>query len=95
MTPSTVWFETLCAWKLLDEDVAGALRVRDREWKAIQGRGMLAYECGCRVERCRLLARLGRPLEEELTAARDAGGKRRAPAPRLAELDRIDRGDLG
>ena len=93
-TPSGNWFKALCAWKLFDEDVAGALRVCDREWKTIRGRGMLAYECYCHVERCRLLARLGRPLEEELAAARAAAGKLRAPAPRLAELDRIQGGDV-
>lgn len=93
-TLSGNWFQVVCAWKLFDEDVAGALRVRDRELKTIQGRGMLAYECEYHVERCRLLARLGRPLEEELAAARVAAGKLRAPAPRLAELDRIQGGDV-
>ena len=91
--PTRHWFNALCAWALHENDAAAALRVRDEELATIVGRGQLGYECCCHVERCRLLARMGRPLDEAMAAARDAAGKLRDPAPCLAELDRIARGE--
>ena len=67
--------------------------MRDEELATIVGHGQLGYECYCHVERCRLLGRMGRPLDEALAAAREAASKLRDPAPRLAELDRIAFGD--
>ena len=91
--PTFHWFNALCAWSLDENDLPAALRVRDRELATIAGCGQLAYECYCHVERCRLLARMGRPLDEAMAAARDAAGKLRDPAPRLADLDRIAHGE--
>ncbi len=38
---------------------------------------------------------MGKPLDEALAAAREAAGKLRDPAPRLAEVDAIVRGASG
>ena len=70
--PTRHWFNALCAWAWHENDAAAALRVRDEELATIVGRGQLGYECYCHVERCRLLARMGRPLEEALAAGRAA-----------------------
>ena len=76
-----------------ENNAAAALRVRDEELATIVGRGQLGYECCCHVERCRLLVRMGRPLDEALAAAREAAGKLRDPAPELEKLERIARGE--
>jgi hypothetical protein len=91
--PSIHWFNALCGWSLFENDLPAALRVRDAELAAVAGRGQLAYECYCHIERCRLLARMGKPVDEALTAARAAAGELRDPAPRLAELNAIARGE--
>jgi hypothetical protein len=93
--PTPHWFNALCAWALDENDLPAALRVRDLELATYADRGQLAYECYCQVERCRLLARMGPLPEDAMTAARLAAGKLRDPAPRLAELDALARGETG
>jgi hypothetical protein len=90
--PSSFWFDALCTWALYKQNLSDAFAVRDRQLTMISGRGCLAYECYCQIERCRLLARMGKPMDKALAAARAAAGKLRDPAPRLAELDAIARG---
>ncbi len=63
------------------------------ELAAIRNKGRLDAESRCRLKRCRLLARLGRPLDEEMASAREAAGKLKNPTPRLVELDAIARGE--
>jgi hypothetical protein len=91
--PTPHWFNALCAWALQEEDLPAALRVRDQELATCAGRGQLAYESSCHIERCRLLARMGRPLDEALASARAAAGKLRNPAPELDRLERAARGE--
>ena len=87
--PSSSWFNALAAWALHENDLAEALAVRDREFETIRDRGRLAYECSCCVERRRLLAQMGRPLDEALK--RPAERRRRSCATRRPELDKLDR----
>jgi hypothetical protein len=58
------------------------------------GKGQTANECRCRLERCRLLAALGRRIETDLAAAREAACKLVDPAPVLEKLGRIEQGDV-
>jgi hypothetical protein len=90
--PSAAWFNALCAWAVYENDLPAALRVRDRELETIRGHGRLSYESYCHLERCRLLARMGRPLDEVLAAGRAAAARLRDPAPELEKLDRMARG---
>ena len=48
------------------------LAVRERELKDVSGWGRFLTEARCRVNRCKLLARMGQPLETELAAAHEA-----------------------
>ncbi len=86
MPPSRGFYDGLCLYHELGGDLPGLLAVRDRELKDVSGWGRFLTEARCRVHRCKLLARMGQPLEEELTAARAAAAKLRDPAPLLAEL---------
>lgn len=95
MPPEAKYFDALCGYLEADENVEGQLSVRDRELTTLLNKGRIEAESQCRLKRCRLLARLGRPLDEEMAAARAAAGKLRNPAPRLAELDAIERGETG
>ena len=67
-------------WKKSDPSEQ-VLEVRDLKLKRLDGKGQLHDETRCQVKRCRLLAQLGRPLEEDLAAARTAAGRFRDPAP--------------
>jgi hypothetical protein len=88
-TPDDSFFDALCAYHELAGEAPAALRARDRELAGIVGRGQLAGECDCRLKRCRLLVRLGQPLDGEADAARAAIARLRQPSWYLAELDRI------
>jgi hypothetical protein len=90
--PGDSYFDALCAYHQQGGEWDSALSVRDQELRALAGKGRLDREARCRVKRCRLLARLGRPLAEELAAARAAAGKLRHPEKYLEELARIEGG---
>ena len=49
-------------------------------------------EAECRLKRCRLLASMGQPLDDEVSACREAIARLRAPASYLDELRRITGG---
>jgi hypothetical protein len=89
MPPTRGFYEGLCAFHELGGDVPGMLAVRERELKDVSGWGRFLSECHCRIQRCRLLARLGQPLETELAAAQESAGRLRQPAPYLADIERI------
>jgi hypothetical protein len=93
--PGTNFYNILSAFHERGGELERALAVRDLELKRLQDKGRLHDECRCRVKRCRLLAQMGRPLDEELAAAEQAARKLRDPAPHLAELERIARGERG
>ena len=91
--PSAAWFDGLAACEVWVDDLPAALRVRDRELATVRDHGRLAYECHCHVERCRLLAKMGRPLDEVLAQGRAAAARLRDPAPELEKLMRAARGE--
>jgi hypothetical protein len=84
------YFEAVCAFEEHDDNLVGALKARGKELAGLAGRGRLLDECRCRVERSRLLARLGYPLAAELADARAAANRLRDPAPHLRVLDAIE-----
>jgi hypothetical protein len=92
MPPDHIYFDALCAYHDLANDLAAAVAARDHELGLLVDKGRWAAECRCRIARCRLLERLGRPLAEEVAAAREVARRLRRPAAALAELERIFRG---
>jgi hypothetical protein len=92
MPPSNGFYDGLCAYHELAGDLPAMLAVRDRELKDVGGWGRFLSEARCQVNRCKLLARMGRPLDADLAAARAAAAQLRAPAPYLAALDRLAAG---
>jgi hypothetical protein len=89
MRPRRGYNDALCAYYELAGDLPTMLAVRERELKDVSGWGRFLSEARAHLNRCKLLARMGRPLSEELTAAREAAAKLRDPTPFLAELETI------
>jgi hypothetical protein len=87
--PGESYYDALCAYHEQGGEWDSALRVRDQELRTLTGKGRLGREARCRLERCRLLARMGRTLGEEVAAARAAAGRLRHPEKYLTELNRI------
>jgi hypothetical protein len=88
MPPDHIYFDALCAYHDEGGELGEALAARDRELALLRDKGRWAAECRCRTQRCRLLARLGRPLREEKAAAAEAARRLRFPSAALDELDR-------
>jgi hypothetical protein len=89
MPPDHIWFDALCAYHDQAAEHEEALKARDAELALLRNKGRWAAESRCRVERCRLRARLGLEVAEELAAARAVIGRLRKPDALLMELDRI------
>ena len=87
--PDDSYYDTLCAYHEQSGQLTAAWRVRERQLARTAGRGQLATEAECRLKRCRLLAQMGQPLDDEVGAARAAIARLREPGWYLAELERI------
>jgi hypothetical protein len=93
MPPTELYFDALCAYHELAEDLQEVLEVRQRELVTVRGWGRLAFECRAWIRIGRLLARLDRPFDEALAQARSLAARLRKPAPYLEQLERIERGE--
>jgi hypothetical protein len=91
MPPDHIWFDALCAYHDEAGELAEELAARDQELALLLNKGRWAAESRCRLHRCRLRARLGLPLDDEV-AARAVIARLRKPAMLLEELERISRG---
>jgi hypothetical protein len=94
-SPDDAWFDALAAYHELGDSLAAALRTRDRQLELIRDKGQFDSEWKCRLQRCRLLVKMGRPVDEEAAAAREAAGQLRDSAFALGQLDQVLRGDPG
>ncbi|MCL4396210.1 MAG: hypothetical protein M1482_15645 [Chloroflexi bacterium] len=89
---SYAYYDSLCEYHELGEEPEHALRLRDQQLEQNVRGGSAHWECECRLKRCQLLARMGRPLDDELAQAREAARKLLDPAQFLAKLERIEKG---
>jgi hypothetical protein len=83
------YFDALCLFHEMAGGTAEALRARDRELAALDGRGQLAYECDVHLERCRLKKALGRLTADDVATARRAAGLLKQPARWLARIEAL------
>jgi hypothetical protein len=89
--PGEPYYDALCAYHEQGGEPGAALTVRDQELTAVAGKGRLTHEVRCRLKRCRLLAEMGLPLEDDLRAAREAAARLRHPEKYVEEIDRLER----
>jgi hypothetical protein len=86
MIPDHIYYDALCAFHLVAHEREAALVVRDAELATLLGWSRLAAETRCRLERCRLLAQLGRLQRDDLDATRAVIHQLRRPQRALAQL---------
>jgi hypothetical protein len=86
IVPQADYFDALALFHELGGNFAQALRVRERELEALQGRGQNVHECATHLKRCKLLARLGKLKDNHVAAARQAIARMRRPDKYLADL---------
>ncbi len=86
--PGESYYDALAAYHEVGGDLLAAWVVRERELTTSVGKGQLAYESQVRIKRVRLLRRMGRDINEEEAAAREAIAKVREPEWYLRDLER-------
>lgn len=87
------YYEPLCEFHEAGGQSDTALKLRERQLSELAGKGYNHDECELRLKRCRLLGRMGLPLDDEVAEARTAGDRLLKPARFLAKLDRVLQGD--
>lgn len=91
MPPDHIYFDALCAFHEEGGEAELALQARGKELALLVGRGRHASEVRCRLERLRLLVKLGRRVEEEVELARGVVKRLRKPEEALLRVDEIAR----
>ncbi|MCS7047105.1 MAG: hypothetical protein NZO58_12175 [Gemmataceae bacterium] len=89
MPPTSGYFAALAAFYLERRQHEAAWDVLSRELATVRDRNRRLHECRIRLERCRLLTEMGRPVKEEVELALAAAAQVRYPDPFLAELGRL------
>jgi hypothetical protein len=92
MTPGPGYFQAQAAFHEERGHFEAALQVRERELHALRDCNRRLYECRTHIERCRLLARLGQPLNEAMEQALSAATQLRCPDRYVDELEMIQTG---
>lgn len=87
--PAPGYFTALGAFHQEVGDFEAALEIRSQELSTLRDRNRRLQECRVRVERCRLLAKLGRPVDVELEEARNAAGQLRCAEALVEQLEEI------
>jgi hypothetical protein len=92
VTQSGDYYYALREFHAAQHDWERALAVVDAELSTLAGKGRIARECHARLERCRLLIRLGQSIETELASLRALATQLRKSGPFLAKLDDLASG---
>ncbi len=87
--PAPAYFTALAGYHQEVGDFEAALEIRSQELKAVRDRNRRLQECRVRMERCRLLVKLGRPVETELEEARNAAAQLRCPDTFVEQLEEL------
>lgn len=87
--PSSRYFEALRAFHGLKSDRERQLLTCERELTTLEGMSQHHREAVARIERCRLLAELGRPLGQAAEEARQVIGRLRRPGEMRARLEAV------
>lgn len=93
VTASMAYYDAMSEYLELSGQPEEALRLRDQEMVEAKKSNSLYGIVEAMTKRCQLLARMGRPLTEDLKIAREMAQKFLKPELALAKLDKIERGE--
>lgn len=75
----TSYYNFMTAYHLGVGELEKALHIRERHIASMEGRGQIFWECLARIDRCRLLKKLGRDYAEELATVKTLIPKLKKP----------------
>jgi hypothetical protein len=90
---SVSFYDFACAHQesLLNTDAA--LKLREKQLADLLAVPNAQFEAYCRLQRCRLLGRMGQPIEDELRAAYASCNKLKTPTLSLERVQKVEQGD--
>ncbi len=86
-------YDLMCRFHELAGDVDKAWALRERQFTEIEGKGFFHAEVWVRILRCRLLGRMGKPVEEELSETYKSIENLLKPESFIKKIKRIESGD--
>lgn len=86
-------YDLMCRFHELAGETDKSWQLRERQLSEIEGKGFFHSEVWVRILRCRLLGRMGKPLNEEITATRKAISNLLKPDTFIEKVKRIESGD--
>lgn len=91
--PRPGYFAARIAYYDVGEQPGEALHAYDEALASLSDHGQLLRECRFRIERLKVLVKLGRSLEDDLELTRAAAEKLRFPEPQVKEIEKIEAGE--
>jgi hypothetical protein len=93
LAPALTYFDALCDYHEIRGDLHHALALRERQFNDLQLRGSLHDLAKAHLQYCRLLGRMGQPLDYAIGQAHTFIMTLQKPDQHLAALSRIKNGD--
>ena len=87
------FYDVICAYLEGDDKPEAALDFRDQQLAMLVNTRKYSFELHCRLKRCRLLGRMGKPVQKELEAAYEATNRLKRPERDRKKLDLVKNGD--
>jgi hypothetical protein len=94
ISPSLTYFDAASEYYELTGDTEQALKLREAQFNELPARGSLHDMALAHLQYCRLLGRMGKPVDEALMKARAFINTLRKPEAHETPLKRIENGDF-
>jgi hypothetical protein len=93
LAPALIYFDALCDFHEISGDMKHVLSLREQQFSDLHLRGSLHDLAKAHLQYCRLLGRMGKPLDSAIAQAHAFLNTLQKPAVHRAALTRIENGD--
>lgn len=93
LAPALTYFDALCEFHEISGDMKRVLALREQQFSDLHLRGSLHDLAKAHLQYCRLLGRMGKPLDAAIEQARTFINTLQVPAQHHAALKHIENGD--
>jgi tetratricopeptide (TPR) repeat protein len=87
------FYDAICAYLEGEGNLEAALNLRDQQLAMLVETRNYQFETHCRLQRCRLLGRMGKSVQQELEAAYEAANRLKRPEFYREKLRRVENGN--
>lgn len=87
-------YDLMCEYHELGGESDKSWALREKQLEEVVGKGFFYEECWIRLKRCRLLGRMGKPIDDELKETHLAAEKLLKPQLFLEKVKKVENGDF-